>query len=147
MVKAFTSTLISWQKYSVYCFIHNIREIALLDIKSLCEQLDLSETLARVWSTGGLLMHVQLMTAIPIRSGSLIMISNVKSTTKLWNSEQSLVTVRDNFTTNEAGPLIACLPLHWLQWHKQLLFWRHAPQCESNLTWTNQLVGIRRHRI
>lgn len=54
LVKAFTSTLISWQKYSVYWFIHTIREIALLDIKSLWEQLDPSETLTRVRSTGEL---------------------------------------------------------------------------------------------
>lgn len=52
--------------------------------------------------------------------------------------------IKSLFRTNEAGRLIACLPLHWLQWHKQLLFWRrtlHRVQ-KNNPTWSNQLVAI-----
>lgn len=89
MVKAFKSSLIWRQKYSVYWFIHSIREIPLPGIKSLCEQLDLNKTLTRAWSIGGLLGACAANDRNSQWSGSPIMISNVKRTSRLWNSEQS----------------------------------------------------------
>ncbi len=94
MVRAFKSSLIWRQKYSVYWFIHSIREIPLPSIKSLCEQLDLNETLTRAWAVEGLLSACAANDRNSHWSGSLIMISNVKHTSRLWNSEQSRATSR-----------------------------------------------------
>lgn len=42
IVKAFNSSLIWRQKYSLYWFIHSIRETPFLGINSLCAHLDVS---------------------------------------------------------------------------------------------------------
>lgn len=88
----------------MYWFIHTIREIALLDIKSLCEQLDLRETLTRVRSTRG------FFNACAPND------SNSPQHRKFKQDIKCEIQLQDDGISrggmNEAGPLIACLPPH-----------------------------------
>lgn len=92
LVKALKPSLITQQKYSVYWFIHSIREIPLLGIKSLFEQLDQKKSLTREWSIGGLFSVYVASDSNSHWSGSSSMTSNVKPASRLWNSKQSWTT-------------------------------------------------------
>lgn len=84
IVKAFNSSLICRQKYSLYWFIHSIRETPFLGI------LTWVKTLTRAWSIERLFSAANGRNS-PC-SGGLIIISDVKHTSRLWNSEQCRVT-------------------------------------------------------
>lgn len=72
--------------------IHSNREIPLLGIKRLYKQIYQNKTLTRLWSLGGLFSVWAANDRNSHWSRGLIMISNVKPTSRLWYSEQSRAT-------------------------------------------------------